>query len=95
MRLTRKALTVAALVTGAVAAPLTCSSPDGTGHLHVGVKQGPGISPENTSSAKAVASSSTNWMSRGTALVQICVIDATGLSMDYSMKPVVITGPGS
>jgi hypothetical protein len=31
-------------------------------------------------------------LSSGPALVQICVIDATGLSMNYSMKPVVLTG---
>jgi hypothetical protein len=103
-----------------------CSSPDQLGHLYVAVKQGPGISPENTSSANAVAYSSTNWMvdqganalrcdgrkhviraelqpdpfflgeaklSRGPALVQICVIDASGLSLNYSMKPVIMTGP--
>ena len=104
----------------------TCSSPDGSGHLYVAAKQGPAISPENTSSANAVSYSSTNWMvdqgqnaltcdgekhvmratlkrdplfpssapalSRGTALLQICVIDASGLSMDYSMRPVVRVG---
>jgi hypothetical protein len=105
----------------------TCSSPTTTGHLYVAVKQGPGISPENTSSSDAVSYSSTNWhvdqgtnalvcdgrkhvlhavlepdpffpadaptLSPGPALVQICVIDATGLSMNYSMKPVVRIGP--
>jgi len=104
----------------------TCSSPDGTGHLYVAVKQGPTISPENTSSGSAVSYSSTNWsvdqgpnalrcdgakhvlqaslqrdpffaetapsLSSGAALVQICVIDASGLSLNYSMKPVTITG---
>ena len=103
----------------------TCSSPDGSGHLYVAVKEGPGISPDNTSSAGAVSYSSTNWqvdqgtnalrcdgrkhllkaslrkdpyfpseapaLSAGRALVQICVTDSTGLSLDYSMKPVVIT----
>jgi hypothetical protein len=104
----------------------TCSSPDKSGHLYVAVKQGPGISPENTSSQSAVSYSSTNWkvdqganalkcdgvqhvlqaqlkrdpyfpasapaLSSGKALVQICVIDASGLSMDYTMKPVVRIG---
>jgi hypothetical protein len=105
----------------------TCSSPDQSGHLYVAVKQGPSISPENTSSQGATAYSSTNWnvdqganqlvcdgrkhvlqaelepdpnfqgtgtLTGGSALVQICVIDATGLTMDYTMKPVVITGSG-
>jgi hypothetical protein len=106
----------------------TCSSPDQSGHLYVAVKQGPGISPENTSSSGATAYSSTNWnvdqgsnqlvcdgrkhvlqaelhpdpyftgtgrLTAGDALVQICVIDASGLTMDYTMKPVVITGRGA
>ena len=104
----------------------TCSSPDGTGHLYVAVKQGPSISPENTSSSAATSYSSTNWMvdqgtnalvcdgvehtmkaslkrdpyfpsdkpalSAGKALLQICLFDASGLSLDYSMKPVVRVG---
>jgi hypothetical protein len=104
----------------------TCSSPDASGHLYVAVKEGPGISPENTSSSEAVSYSSTNWqvdqgpnalvcdgakhvlhaslkrdpyfpstapaLSAGSALVQICVIDASGLSMNYTMKRVNITG---
>ena len=104
----------------------TCSSPDGTGHLYVAVKQGPTISPDNTSSQNAVSYSSTNWMvdqgtnalhcdgvehvlraslkrdpyfpssapalSPGKALLQICLFDASGLSLDYSMKPVIRVG---
>ena len=30
-------------------------------------------------------------LSRENALVQICVIDASGLSINYSMKPVVVS----
>ena len=104
----------------------TCSAESGTGHLYIAVKQGPTISPENTSSSGATSYSSTNWMvdeganalkcdgakhvmqaslkrdpyfpssapalSKGPALLQICLFDDTGLSMDYSMKPVVRIG---
>jgi hypothetical protein len=106
-----------------------------TDHLYVAVKQGPSISPANTSSAGATSYFSTNWnsdngpnalkcdgkkhvmhvalradgiptgpppneqsppptrpsppLARGTALLQICVFDNTGLTMNYSMRKVV------
>jgi hypothetical protein len=104
----------------------TCEGSAEESHLYVAVKQGPSISPENTSSSGATSYSSTNWMvdqganalkcdgvehvmraqlkrdpyfpsskpalSRGPALLQICLFDASGLSLDYSMKPVVRVG---
>lgn len=106
-----------------------------TDHLYVAVKEGPSISPSNTSSAGATSYFSTNWsvdqgpnmlkcdgkkhvmqvvlkadgiptgpppnadsppptrqsppLARGTALLQICVFDNTGLTMNYSMRKVV------
>jgi hypothetical protein len=106
-----------------------------TDHLYVAVKEGPSISPDNTSSAGATSYFSTYWnsdkgpnalkcdgkkhvmhvalradriptgpppapnlppptrpsppLARGTALLQICVFDNTGLTMNYSMRKVV------
>jgi hypothetical protein len=112
-----------------------CIGTAATDHLYVAVKEGPSISPSNTSSAGATSYFSTNWnsdkgpnalkcdgkkhvmqvvlmadgiptgppsapdlppptrpsppLARGTALLQICVFDNTGLTMNYSMRKVV------
>jgi hypothetical protein len=112
-----------------------CIGTAATDHLYVAVKEGPTISPTNTSSSGATSYFSTNWMpdagpnalkcdgkkhvmhvllhadglptgpppdentppptrpspplARGTALLQICVFDNTGLTMNYSMRKVV------
>ncbi|MGN6605481.1 MAG: hypothetical protein ACTHMS_00530 [Jatrophihabitans sp.] len=95
-----------------------------TDHLYIAVKEGPTISPENTSSSGATGYYSTNWsvdsgpnaltcdgrkhlmqavltpdtvqgpakpaLKSGSALLQICLFDSGGLTLDYSMKRVVV-----
>jgi hypothetical protein len=127
---------VANAKTASVQFHYSCVGTVDTDHLYIAVKEGPTISPDNTSSQYATSYYSTNWsvdsgpnalvcdgrrhlmqavlradglpigpgseeappptkpsppLARGTALLQICVFDSGGLTIDYTMKKVVLS----